>query len=91
MKLDPNKPYSELFGDVPMIGARYEQGGKYFKPNGDPCTEESAPPEPEQPADLESMTKDDLLRYAQNVFNKKLDKRRTWDAILQQVKNLQPE
>lgn len=91
MKLDPSKPYAELFGEVPFEGARYEQGGNYFKPNGDPATKKAAELEPEEPVKFEDMTKDDLIRYALNVHRKRLDKRRTWDSILQQVKDLQPE
>jgi len=91
MKFDPSKPHAELFGDVPYAGAKYEQGGKFFKANGDLATEDVVPPEPEEEVKFEDMTKDDLIRYALNVHRKKLDKRRTWDAILQQVKDLQPE
>jgi len=91
MRFDPSKPFAELFGEVPFEGAKYEQGGKYFKANGEEAKNEAEPISAPEPEKLEEMTKDDLLRYALNVYNKKLDKRRTWDAILQQVKDLQPE
>jgi hypothetical protein len=94
--IDWDRPYGEVIGM--MNGCRYEQDGKYYRGDGSPMEPEKPATtgglkvekviiDAEAP-DVDNMTKLDLINFAYNKFDRKLDHRSSLASLRTQVKNL---
>jgi hypothetical protein len=86
--LDKSKPYGGIVGF--FHGAKYEQNGRFYDADGIEIVLGDEPEEPsqEEPFDVQEATKDELINYAYNRYNRKLDARRSLENLRTVVSNL---